>query len=142
MSSRVFLDTSGLIALLNRDDDYHQQAVQVFEGLGLRSVEVTTTNLVLGELGNGLARTGLRQEVGWLIEQLHSDPAATVIHVDRGTFLQGVCLYRDRRDKHWGLIDCISFAVMSRLGISDAFSTDAHFVQAGFHCLLTLPRRT
>ena len=49
---------------------------------------------------------------------------------------RALLLYSDRPDKFWGLVDCASFIVMSDEGISEAFTTDRHFEQAGFECLL------
>ena len=136
MAESVFLDTVGLIAVLNRDDEYHRSAATVFSRIGETGRTVVTTNLVLGELGNGLARTPLREEVGWLIRQLHTDPVSTVVHVDRKTFADGVDLYIKRGDKSWGLVDCVSFVIMRALGLTDAFTADHHFQQAGLNCLL------
>jgi predicted nucleic acid-binding protein len=48
----------------------------------------------------------------------------------------GVELYRDRPDKYWSLTDCISFVVMTELGVTDALTGDRHFKQAGFSLLL------
>jgi uncharacterized protein len=45
-------------------------------------------------------------------------------------------LYSNRQDKTWGLIDCISFVVMSEQSLTDAVTADIHFVQAGFRALL------
>ncbi|MFM5887847.1 MAG: type II toxin-antitoxin system VapC family toxin, partial [Dolichospermum sp.] len=45
-------------------------------------------------------------------------------------------LFKQREDKEWGLVDCISFIVMQDRGISDAPTTDIHFQQAGFRALL------
>jgi len=45
-------------------------------------------------------------------------------------------LYSDRADKEWSLTDCMSFVVMNRNGISEAFTNDRHFEQAGFNILL------
>lgn len=138
MAEPVFLDTVGLIALLNRDDDYHQNARAVFTNIGQLKRNVVTTNLVLAELGNGLARTGLREDVVWLIRELHRDASATVVHTDQGQFFEAVQLYLNRKGEGWGLVDCVSFVVMKRRGILDAFTADRHFPQAGFNCLLTM----
>ncbi|WP_334929515.1 hypothetical protein [Nostoc sp.] len=45
-------------------------------------------------------------------------------------------LYSQRPDKDWELTDCISFAVMTQEGITQAFKSDRHFQQAGFTKLL------
>ncbi len=45
-------------------------------------------------------------------------------------------LFRDRTDKEWGLIDCVSFVVMSERGVTKALTVDEHFQQNGFHALL------
>lgn len=39
-------------------------------------------------------------------------------------------------DKDWGLVDCTSIIVAKNLGISEIFTTDHHFEQAGFQILL------
>ncbi len=49
---------------------------------------------------------------------------------------RALLLYSDRPDKAWGLVDCASFIVMKDEGITDAFTIDRHFEQAGFTCLL------
>ena len=136
MDDPVFLDTVGLIAVLNKDDEYHRSAAEAFERLGSAGRKVVTTELILGEFGNGLARTGLRHEVGWLIRQLYADPSASVVHVDRVLFETGLEIYLSRADKSWGLVDCVSFAAMHALGVHEAFTADRHFEQAGFRCLL------
>jgi hypothetical protein len=137
MADRVFLDTVGLVALLNRDDYYHEEASVVFRSFGEAGRRLVTTELILGELGNTLARTPLRGEAGWLIDQLHVDPCVEVVYADRDLLREGVELYVSRTDKTWGLVDCVSFVVMTKLSIVDAFTADHHFRQAGMNCLLS-----
>jgi len=136
MSEPVFLDTVGLIALLNKDDSYHTIAAASFERFGQEARPVATTNLVLAEFANGLSRTPLRTEACWLIRELHADRRSTVVYVDRELFDRGVELYQARGDKYWGLVDCVSFEAMRSLGIRAAFTADRHFEQAGFQLLL------
>jgi len=45
-------------------------------------------------------------------------------------------LFKQRKDKEWGLVDCLSFIVMQNRGITDALTADTHFQQAGFRALL------
>ena len=46
-------------------------------------------------------------------------------------------LFKQRPDKAWGLVDCISFIVMQDRGITEALTADEHFRQAGFTPLLS-----
>lgn len=41
--------------------------------------------------------------------------------------MRAVELYRERDDKEWGLVDCVSFIVMRDREICDALTTDDHF---------------
>lgn len=79
MTGSVFLDTFGLIALLNKDDSHHKLAGEKFGEIGRNSRRIVTTDLVLGEFGNSLARTSLRREVVWLIRQLSLDVRSEVV---------------------------------------------------------------
>jgi len=45
-------------------------------------------------------------------------------------------LYRQHRDKSWGLTDCVSFVLMRQEGIAETLTADVHFRQAGFKALL------
>ena len=40
------------------------------------------------------------------------------------------------KDKEWGLVDCTSIIVARDMGITEIFTTDHHFEQAGFTILL------
>jgi uncharacterized protein len=44
--------------------------------------------------------------------------------------------YRNRKDKAWGLTDCISFVVMQDQNLTVALTADRHSVQADFRALL------
>jgi len=54
--SGVFLDTSGLIALVNTDDHWHRKAETVWDELTESAAHPTTCSLVLIELADGLSR--------------------------------------------------------------------------------------
>ena len=53
MSNRIFIDTLFVIALINRRDQYHQQALDLAEQFEGSTLLMTDT--VLLEIGNALA---------------------------------------------------------------------------------------
>ena len=129
----VFLDTVGLLALWNRSDQWHESADAAFQSLLARRSPLLTTSLVLLECGNAAARHPFRQQVcdlravlrsrGELIEPTDAEVNDAWVAFQRGDAGQA------------GIVDHISFAVMRRLGISDAFTNDRHYRAAGMNLL-------
>jgi hypothetical protein len=131
--NRIFIDTLFVVALINRRDQYHQQALDVveqFEGHPL-----LVTDAVLLEIGNALAR-GYKQGAIEIVEQFLAAAEVEVVHLTPQLFTQGFTLYKSHHDKGWGLADCISFIVMREAGVIQALTFDQHFAQAGFQVLM------
>ncbi len=131
--SEIFLDSSYVIALVNERDQYHEQAMKLARELGIQYL--VTTDAVLLEVGNSLARSFKSKAIAVIEEFLASDEVR-VVSVDISLFQNGFDLYKAYQDKAWGLVDCISFIVMREYGIIDALTADTHFEQAGFNILL------
>ncbi|HET6882160.1 MAG TPA: PIN domain-containing protein [Pirellulales bacterium] len=126
----VFLDTVGLIAVWDAADQWHDDAEPVFLKLVASARPMVTTALVLYECGNASARRPYRATVddlrtwlatkGWLIE-----PAPDELDMAWTDF-------RAETVGAAGIVDHVSFVVMRRLGITEAFTNDRHFQAAGF----------
>jgi predicted nucleic acid-binding protein len=129
----VFLDTVGMIALWHEADQWHDAAQQAYDDLRHARREVITTTYVLLECGNTAARRPFRSAVSqWrdtlaanngLIDPTPDDRREAWEAYDRGEFGNA------------GIIDQVSFVVMRRLGVSQAFTNDSHFTAAGFATL-------
>jgi predicted nucleic acid-binding protein len=133
VSTRIFVDTLFVIALINQRDQYHSQALSLadlFEGRPL-----LTTDAVLLEIGNALAR-GYKPEAIEVIDHLLTAEEVEVVRLTPEIFEEAFHLYRRYRDKSWGLVDCLSFIAMRRANVSSALTFDPHFVQAGFQALM------
>ena len=50
----------------------------------------------------------------------------------QGLFDKGLDIYEKFNDKDWGLVDCVSFAVMLEREIFEVLTFDDDFKQAGF----------
>ncbi len=138
MASSIFLDTSGWLGLLNIKDVKHAQANTTWLELGNRGCHIVLTDWVIAETGNGLARTQIRDRFADAVDRIWTSPNVDIVIVDELLLAESVNYYRRHADKSWGLVDCASFLVMRDRGIADAFTSDKHFEQAGFHCLLSL----
>ena len=135
----VFLDTNGWLALLNATDSLHSAASSAWAALIARGKRVVLTDWVVAETGNGLARSRGRKRFSAAVDLIRSSPMADLVSVSQPLFERAIELYTLRSDKDWGLIDCASFLVMKDQGISQAFTNDRHFEQAGFTNLLPGP---
>jgi hypothetical protein len=131
----VFIDTSGWIAVLNADDGLYEPACRQLADLGIDRRPLITTDWVLAETGNGLARTTARACLAGAVRRFIESSHCQLVRVDVGLFDRALTLYDEMADKSRGLVDCASFVVMQEEVIRDAFTSDRHFAQAGFRVL-------
>ena len=125
----VFVDTSALYAVLDRDDRWHTPASDAWGEL-LAEHELLVSNYVLVET-LALAQNRLGVEAVRAITQ-DVTPLLEVYWVDAEDHGRAVesLLTANRRDL--SLVDCMSFHVMRRLGLRTAFAFDEHFAKQGF----------
>jgi len=132
----VFLDTSFAIALSSVSDKNHFKAVQIADQLEKNQTHLVTTQAILLEIGNALSKKKYRLAAIQLLESLKADPNVEIIELTNQLYTEAFKLFKNRRDKEWGLVDCVSFIVMQKRGITEALTADHHFSQAGFKALL------
>ena len=132
----VFLDTSGLIALVNTDDRWHRKAESIWVELSASVASLLTSSLVLIELADGLSRVRHRGLAIQLVDALERSRRVEIVQVDQRLEKLGWQLFRDRADKDWGMTDCVSMSLLTERRIDVVFTADHHFEQAGFRILL------
>ncbi|MEM7353381.1 MAG: PIN domain-containing protein [Acidobacteriota bacterium] len=135
MNRSVLLDTVFIQALLNRRDQYHEQAKAIFPQVR-RVARVWVTEAVLVEVGNACSTLD-REAAAAFIRQCYRTENIRVVSVDTPLMRESLALYAARPDKGWGLTDCISFVAMRRHSVEAAVTADQHFVQAGFQILMS-----
>ena len=139
MARAVFWDTAAFVALGNADDKLHKAATAVSQKLALEKAHILTTDAVLIKVANTFSKVAwltAAQQIIAAVRQSADMGAVTVVHVDEELWDRGWRLFVERSDKNWGLTDCISFVVMQDRQISQAFTSDHHFEQAGFMRLI------
>lgn len=129
----MFLDTSGLMCLLDDQDHRHLEARNLYQAARRR----LTSNYVLAEYvalahGRGMAR---QQTLDFSAAVL-ADRSIEIIWVDELPHRHAVVLLQARPDKTYSLCDAVSFVLMRERGMLEALTTDKHFEQEGFIRLL------
>lgn len=127
---RVVVDTSAIYALIDRSDDCHEKAKNLFKKLSKQDVDLILTNfivaethaLILSRMGHELAREWIKDLV-WKIER--------VTEQDEKRAREILIAYKD---KSFSYTDATTFAVMERLKVNVVLAFDNHFTQFGWQC--------
>ncbi len=134
--STVFVDTSGLLALVNASDAYHAKAGKVEAACSLRRVQFVTSDMVLTEFLNAMASVRGRELAVQVVSAWLKSPTHRVEQTSIAQWHAALAHYSNHSDKDWSLVDCASFQLCKRRRITHVLTADHHFRQAGFHILL------
>ena len=129
----VFLDTSALFAVLDRDDLNHGSAKQQWLNLVEEDVTMVSTNYILLE---SLAL--IQNRLGFkAVHVFHEDilPVIQIVWIDEEVHTAGISALLQASKRKLSLVDSVSFIVMRSLGIRRAFTYDRDFKHEGFDCL-------
>ena len=126
----IFVDTSAIYAVLDRNDANHEVAGRCWLKLLESGNPLFTTNYVLVEccalaqsrLGLGAVRSIQEDllpvlDIVWANEAIHSLAMTALLAAQR---------------RKLSLVDCVSFAAMRQRGARVAFAFDRHFEGEGF----------
>jgi uncharacterized protein len=128
----VFVDTGAWVAIADRNDQFSDEAGQLYKNLILKREQLFTSDLVLVETYNLLSQTiGSKTTISFG-NKLKAIPFLKIISIASADWERGWKILEKYSDKDFSFTDCISFALMERLKIKTAFSFDAHFTQYGF----------
>ncbi|MDA3950746.1 MAG: PIN domain-containing protein [Spirochaeta sp.] len=126
----VFIDTSALYAVFDRDDRNHTAAAQRWQSLLDSDARLVTHNYVVLELTALLrSRLGMEAVRDLTVEVL---PVLTVQWVSETIHAQGLHAMLAAGRRKLSLTDCVSFEIMRRNGCTTAFVFDPHFEERGF----------
>ena len=126
----VFVGTSALYAVLDRDDKHHPEANTIWKRLLRLERPLLTHSYVLVET-YALVQRRLGLEA---VRALHHDviPVLDVVWVDEDLHQLAIEVLLASGSRSVSLVDRVSFAVMRREGIRQAFVFDEDFERGGF----------
>jgi len=128
----VFIDTGAWIAIADSNDQYSNEASQLYTGLILKRTQLVTSDLVLVETYNLLLKTIGNKATVNFSAKLKAIPFLKVLSITQHDWERAWKILEKYSDKDFSFTDCTSFALMERLKIRTAFTFDSHFIQYGF----------
>jgi uncharacterized protein len=133
--NRVFVDTSGFYASLNRRDAYHRDAARLFRRAQRERWFLFATNFVLAE-SHALILARMGRDRAWSFLQAIVTGRTNVIRAEEADERRARAIIEHYQDKAFSYCDAVSFAVMERLEIQEAIAFDEHFRQYGQFTIL------
>jgi uncharacterized protein len=127
----VFVDTSAFLALENRRDRHHQEAIALRNSILKSGKLLATSDYVLDE-----SYTVIRFRAGHHIA-VQFGQAVRMSNLLRVEYLtpelieKAWHLFKTFSDHEFSFTDCTSFILMEHLKIKTAFTLDAHFQEYG-----------
>jgi predicted nucleic acid-binding protein len=133
----VFVDTSGLYALVDKSDTRHRQAREVVEKLLRAGRRLVVTDYVVTEAVNlANARSGSRVAVR-VLDLVEQSAGIRIEWIGSARFDKTKAFFRRHADHLYSFTDCSSFVIMRELRLTEALTTDRHFVEVGLRTLLS-----
>ena len=129
---QIFLDTSGLIAVLDSDDRFHQSACKIWEYWNTNGITLRTSNYVVLE-SNALVQRRLGMKVLHVLHEYLLAPVDITWVSQDLHHIAMITLWAANR-RQLSLVDCTSFEMMRELGLRNVFTFDHHFAEQGFTC--------
>lgn len=131
---QIFVDTSALVALANRSDQYHLKAREFLNRLSPTS-RLHISNYIIDE-----SITRIRMIAGHRLaltfgKNIFSSHLYHIYYVGEELEKEAFRIFEKYTDKRLSFTDCTSFALMKKLGISKAFTFDEDFLAVGFEVL-------
>lgn len=121
----AFVDSSAIVALVDRNDATHEGAVAAYNDLVAGGYRLFTTNYVQAEVVSLLADcVGTEVASQWL-----RDHRLPIYHADEEDEHRARAqVIASRSPRGLSYVDAISLVVMERLGVGDAFAVDPNFL--------------
>ncbi len=125
----VFIDTSAIAAITNKNDEKHVLADKVYKKLLKFKFNFILTNFVIAETHALLLSINFQIATDWLFNSAYKD--FNVYRPEEHIEIEAVNEIKKYQDKDFSLTDMLSFLTMDKAGVQYYFAYDKHFKQIG-----------
>lgn len=124
----VFIDASFLIALFNKDDQFHKKAKRISQQLRAEKIRLVTSNIVLAETINVIFRLqGPIQAKKFY--SVFKKIKIEEFFISRKVFTKAYSLLWQQRKKGLNFFDCLHLATMRHWQIKTLATFDQEFTR-------------
>jgi len=128
----IFVDTGAFLARYLEKDAHHRTAREGFRRIEKDGLPVVTSNHVLDETITLLGRWAGHRFAADRARAIHASRAFRILRPDEGDEVGALRQFERFADQKVSYTDALSFVLMRKEKIREAFSFDRHFVLAGF----------
>ena len=132
MLEDIFVDSSGWIALADKDDSHHKEAASSYPSVFKNHKTLVTTNLVIDESYIVLLKELRHKAAIEFLGRIKGSLRILKIYSNENVETEAEGILAKFTDQDFSYADAVSFVMMKRQKIKKAFSFDKHFVTAGF----------
>lgn len=133
--NNVYLDTSALIALVDKNDKNHKIAVTFTKNFLSSGNNFILGKHVLIEFIDGLTKRIGKKEGLIALDDIMKSAFVHIVWENKIDWDKAIEYFKKYNDKKIDLTDCLSFAIMERLNIIKVFTFDSDFKTHGFTLL-------
>jgi predicted nucleic acid-binding protein len=128
----IFIDTPAFIARYMANDQYHRQAMKIWESIKKKALKCFTSNFVLDEVFTFVGRRAGNNFVAERAENIYASESIMILRPDEKDELNAIGYFKKYSDQKVSFTDCVSFVLMKKHRITKAFTFDKHFRLPGF----------
>lgn len=134
----VFTDTSGLYALVDKNDASHAAARDAVAAILRSSSRLVVTDYVIDESVTLAKARGGALVADRVLALIERSQGIRIEWIGPDRFAATRAFFRKHADHAYSFTDCSSFVVMQELRLNRALTTDRHFAEAGMEVLLPI----
>lgn len=131
----IFVDTGAFVARYIRQDAHHRRAKRAWAEIERSRSRCFTSNFVLDETFTLLGRRSSYSFAAERARALLNSAALTILRPDADDEAKAVDVFAKFADQQVSFTDCVSFVLMRRQRLEQAFTFDRHFANAGFEVI-------
>lgn len=135
----TFVDTAAFLARYLSKDQYHRAALDSWRELEQADEPLVTSNFVLDETFTLFGRYAHYSFAAERAKIIYTSKALTILRPGLDDELVALELFTKYAEHRISFTDAVSFVLMRKHGIAQAFTFDRHFAHAGFEVVPLKP---